>query len=220
MNASVGGAGSVVNVTTNQSAYGLSVQSSGRVAVGAGAVLSISTDTSVTGGATLSIDPVGFFSTGGTFTLDGGSSVTGGPVTAAAYQLNDGTISANLGGTGGVDKDSGGTVALSGTNTFAGGVVVKAGTLIVTNSNALPDGTSLTVGAGGTLVFDSSLSAGPFTTARAPALVAAAPNVAARSEPETMDTTSAALSALVATAEHSDTKHKRRISGSDVVDLI
>jgi len=55
---------------------------------------------------------------------------------------------------------------LSGSDTYTGGTTVTAGALIVTSSNAIPSNTSLTVGAGGTLIFDPSQA----TTARITAL--------------------------------------------------
>jgi autotransporter-associated beta strand protein len=172
MNAAIGGTGSVVNVTSNQAAYALTVQSGAQASVAAGADLDVVTNASVTGGAAVGVDPNGSLVVGGTFTLDTGGSVTGGPVYAAAYQLNDGTASANLGGLGGVTKDTSGTVTLSGTNTYAGPTVVKAGTLVATSSSALPDGTSLTVGAGGGFAFDPSQAAGgPAVGSAAPAAV-------------------------------------------------
>jgi autotransporter-associated beta strand protein len=54
-----------------------------------------------------------------------------------------------------------GTLVLSGTNTYTGGTEVEAGTLIVNNSAALPDGTSLTIGAGGKFIFDSTQGGTP-----------------------------------------------------------
>jgi len=45
---------------------------------------------------------------------------------------------------------------LSGSNSYGGGTTVSDGTLIVINSNAIPAETSLTVGAGGTFIFDPS----------------------------------------------------------------
>ena len=69
------------------------------------------------------------------------------------------TISGNI-SDGGLIKtltlDGGGELILSGSNSYTGGTNVNAGTLIVTSKTALPDGTSLTVGAGGTLIFDGS----------------------------------------------------------------
>ncbi len=55
----------------------------------------------------------------------------------------------------------GGELILSGSDSYGGGTVVNAGTLYVTNSTALPNDTSLTVGAGGTFVFDPSLAVAP-----------------------------------------------------------
>ena len=57
--------------------------------------------------------------------------------------------------------DNTGRLVLSGSNDYTGGTTVDAGTLYVTDSNALPTGTSLTVGAGGTFVFDPSVSGTP-----------------------------------------------------------
>ncbi len=190
VNATVGGSGSVVNVTSDQAAYALAVQSGGQVAVGPGAALSVTTDTSVTGGATLNVDPAGLFSTGGTLTLDTGGSVTGGPVFAATYQLNDGTASASLFGPGGLSKDTGGTVTLSGVNSYAGGTVVDAGTLIVANAGALPDGSSLTVGAGAAFAFGVGQAA-----ASSSAAVPITPTVAA-SAPAGASVTASAVSTL------------------------
>jgi autotransporter-associated beta strand protein len=153
---------SVVHVTSSQAAEDLALTNGGEVVVASGGNLAVAGATSVTGGATLSVDSNGFFTTGGTLTLDTGGSVTGGPVSAAAYQLNDGTASANLSGPGGLTKDTGGTVILSGSNSYAGGTTVLAGTLIVSGSASLPAGSSLTIGAGGTFVFDpSQATAGP-----------------------------------------------------------
>ena len=47
-----------------------------------------------------------------------------------------------------------GQLILSGTNDYTGRTTVYGGTLHVTNSSALPDGTSLAVGAGGVFIFD------------------------------------------------------------------
>jgi autotransporter-associated beta strand protein len=153
------GAGGVVQVTSPQAANALTIQSGGQVAVGPGAVLSVTTDTSITGGSTLNVDPSGAFSSGGALTLDTGGSLTGGPVAAAAFQFNDGTVSADLSGPGGLTKDTGGTVVLCGANFYAGGTVVDDGTLIAAGAAALPDGTNLTIGAGATLLFDPSQAA-------------------------------------------------------------
>ena len=147
---------SAVQVTSSQAAYALAVQSGGEVAVGPDAALSVTTATSVTGGSTLSVAPGGAFFSGGTVTVVTGT-LCGGPVIAAAYQLNDGTVSADLYGAGGVTVGTatatGGTVTLSGANFYAGPTVVKAGTLIVASAGGLPSGSSLVVGSSASILF-------------------------------------------------------------------
>ena len=51
-----------------------------------------------------------------------------------------------------------GTLVLSGSNSYTGGTVVADGTLEIFGSAALAPGTSLTVGAGGTLIFGATTS--------------------------------------------------------------
>ena len=168
-----------MNVTTNQAAYTLAVSNEGEVAVAAGAGLSVTAGTGVSGGGVLSVNPDGAFSTGGPLSLDSGGSLAGGPIAAAAYLLDDGTASTNLSGPGGLTKDTSGTVILSGANSYAGGTWVRDGTLIVTTASALPSGTSLTVGGGGIFVFDPSQAAAPSSAAGSAAI---APDIAAARE--------------------------------------
>ena len=52
-----------------------------------------------------------------------------------------------------------GTLVLGGVNSYSGGTRVSAGTLIVTESTAIYADTNLTVGAGGTFIFDPSITA-------------------------------------------------------------
>ncbi len=70
------------------------------------------------------------------------------------------TLSGSISGAGGFIKNGSGEVILSGSNSFSGGTQVLAGTLVINTANALPNGTSLTIGAGGTLIFDPSIDAG------------------------------------------------------------
>jgi len=68
-------------------------------------------------------------------------------------------LSGSISGTGPLTMSgTNGTLILSGTGLYTGGTIVNAGILAVTTSTALPDGYSLTVGAGGTLIFDPSYS--------------------------------------------------------------
>ena len=89
-----------------------------------------------------------------------------------------GSITDNGNGYGLTLNGAGGTLILGGNDSYNGGTRVIAGTLILTSNTALPDGTSLTVGAGGSLVFDSSQAA--------LAVVTALPSVAAVPEPGTL----------------------------------
>jgi autotransporter-associated beta strand protein len=161
----------IVQVTSPQAANALAITSGGQVAVAAGASLAVTTNTSVTSGGILHVDPNGSFSTGGILTVDSGGSVVGGPVTASAYQLNSGTVSANLAGPGGLTKSGGGSVILSGTNTFTGSTQVTAGTLVVTNSAALPNGSELDIGSNAGMAF-----AAPVVPMHASAAAVSAPS--------------------------------------------
>ena len=84
------------------------------------------------------------FITGGldTVSIAGGSMLTLAP-TAGTDSL---TVTGQIVGGGTLATSGDGTVLLSGTNSFIGGTVVESGTLVIQNSEALADGTSLTVG--------------------------------------------------------------------------
>ncbi|MGA2257199.1 MAG: autotransporter-associated beta strand repeat-containing protein, partial [Thermoguttaceae bacterium] len=84
---------------------------------------------------------------------------------------------------------SNGTLILSGADNYTGGTIVTAGTLIVASNAALPDGSSLTVGAGGTFVFDPS----PATSS-----LAVSPAAVAVPEPSTLALLSAGAIGLMA----------------------
>jgi autotransporter-associated beta strand protein len=62
----------------------------------------------------------------------------------------------------------GGSLTLSGANSYMGGTTVTVGTLSLANSSAIPTGTSLTVGEGASLVFNRSFPTPPNDTAAAP----------------------------------------------------
>ena len=84
---------------------------------------------------------------------------------------------------GGLTKLGLGTLVLSGNDAYAGGTAVNAGTLMATTTTAIPDGTSLSVAAGGTFIFDpTGTGALPVS---AGAVVAGAP-VSAVPEPGTL----------------------------------
>ena len=92
-------------------------------------------------------------------------------------------------GQGGLLKTGAGTLILSGTNTYDGGTTVSRGELAVTSGYALPAGGSLSIGAGGTFVFDPMANATPLSGA----LPATTGAVAAVPEPGTLALLASAL---------------------------
>ena len=116
---------------------------------------------------------------GGQLTLENGSSLAA-VVVSGSGQTIDGTVAVTLNseawittlsssdtlsiggdissGTAacGIILDGPGTLILSGSNRFGGGTTVNDGILEIAAADALPVGSSLTVGAGGTQLFDAS----------------------------------------------------------------
>ena len=70
---------------------------------------------------------------------------TGGTLTTGGDNAST-TFAGVISGLGGLTKTGTGTMTLSGTNTFTGGTIVSDGDLILTNDEAIPSGSSLTVG--------------------------------------------------------------------------
>ncbi len=101
-----------------------------------------------------------------TITVSAASQTIAAPVQLVSYTAIDPaasatlTISGGISGTGALAIDGEGTVIFTGTNSYQGGTSVSAGTLVVTTPSAIAANTSLTVGAGGTFIFDPSASAG------------------------------------------------------------
>jgi len=85
---------------------------------------------------------------------------------------NSGTYAGTISGIGDLSKIGAGTLVLSGSDTYTGSTTVAAGALVVTTAAALPSGTSLTVNAGGTFLFDPLAASGsPVVGAQAVAAV-------------------------------------------------
>jgi autotransporter-associated beta strand protein len=75
--------------------------------------------------------------------LEGNLAVTNTPGTALLFS---GDISQDTGVTAALSLNGGGTLILSGTNSFSGGVTVDGGRLVVMHPYDLPNGSGLTVG--------------------------------------------------------------------------
>jgi len=105
------------------------------------------------------------------FSLTGGTTVNKGTLQGNAVSLQGniannaavvfdqsvpGTYGGSMSGSGSLTKIGNGLLTLSGSNSYTGGTTVEDGTLYVTNHASLPLGTRLTIGAGGTLIFDPS----------------------------------------------------------------
>ncbi|MDY0168320.1 MAG: autotransporter-associated beta strand repeat-containing protein [Thermoguttaceae bacterium] len=125
--------------------------SAGTVLLGATNVLADTGPVTVSGGGKLDI--VNRSDTIGALTLTSGTVAgTTGVLTASSYDVRSGTISAALGGSGGLTKITSGTVTLSGTtaNTYTGLTTVSGGRLALGKSagvNAVPGNLTISGGA-------------------------------------------------------------------------
>ncbi len=109
------------------------------------------------------------------------------------------TLSSSIGGGGSLLKTGAGTLILSGSNDYNGRTTVNAGTLCLTDADALPSGGNLTVAAGATFVFDPSLAGGSVSVSQTYADSSGAA-VAAVPEPGSLALLAAALGCAAWTA--------------------
>ncbi|MGO9115295.1 MAG: beta strand repeat-containing protein [Thermoguttaceae bacterium] len=65
------------------------------------------------------------------------------------------TYRGNISGDLDLSQEGSGMLVLSGSNNYSGGTIVSSGTLMVASASALPTGSSLVIGAGGSSIFDS-----------------------------------------------------------------
>ena len=118
----------------------------GTIALGANEVLSDTGALNINGGT---LDVGGFFDTTGVITLiNGNINAAGGMLAATSYDLRSGTVAAMLAGAGTLEKNTEGTVTLSGQSFYTGNTNVNEGTLQLGGSDVLPVTTTLTVGSG------------------------------------------------------------------------
>ena len=132
----------------------------GTVALGVSNVFADSGAVNISNGATLSLTT--FSDTVGAVTLTSGS-ITGssGVLTGSSFGVQSGSASAILAGSGALTKSTGGTVTLTGVNTYSGGTVINGGTLNINADAALgavpgAAATNLTFTGNGTLQFGAN----------------------------------------------------------------
>ena len=143
------------------------------------------------GGNTLTLNNSG---SGATITVREGQQVIDAPVVLADNLVvtGSGTLafgsSSSIGESGGsrslTMNGAGGTLILSGTDSYTGGTNVDAGTLYVTNTSTIADGTSLTVGAGGVFIYDPSAAGANIAAVAASAASPAATTLSVAPVPE------------------------------------
>jgi autotransporter-associated beta strand protein len=140
------------NATTNQFAPTIFSIASGKLSLGASNQIGDGTGLTILGGT---FDLLTFSDTAGAVVLGSGNiNGTTGVLSGSSYDVQSGSASAILGGAGALTKTTGGTVTLTGLNTYSGGSTITSGILNIGNNNALSTGT-LNIN-GGTLQSDGS----------------------------------------------------------------
>lgn len=116
-------------------------------------VTAIAGSTSVAAGATLDFDN-NLAAAGGIYNLQGAGSVDTGDLSGRTLQVDRGNFSGTISGAGSLQKIGGGTLVLSGNNSFTGGTTISSGTLVVNG-----DIGDVIVAAGGSLGGNGSVGA-------------------------------------------------------------
>ena len=169
----IGGNGALVVAGGTTTLYGTSTYAGGTTISGGAALLlgSAAATGSSSGSLVVNagmVDLKGFSPTAGTVSLVSGTiadSVGFGVLTASAYSLQSGTVSAALGGSGaGLSKTTAGLVMLTSVNTYSGPTAINAGTLQLGATGTLGSG-NLTINPGGVLDV-TSYGSGGYTFAR------------------------------------------------------
>ena len=104
----------------------------------------------------------------GAVSLKNGATITStsGTLSGASYAVESGSVSAKLGGAGGLTKSTAGIVTLSAVNSYGGNTTVKAGTLALTGTGTLGSGAAIIVGdvgSSGAILNITGISAGTYT---------------------------------------------------------
>src|SRR6185437_5760181 len=97
----------------------------------------------------LQINTSSFYTGPGSLTLAGNGSFSNSSIlTNSAPSGGSLSLSGNISGSGSITQSSAGTLTLGGNNTYNGGAILSAGTLVVNNNNALGSGGTLTLSGG------------------------------------------------------------------------
>ncbi|MFK4874000.1 autotransporter domain-containing protein [Novosphingobium sp. ZW T3_23] len=131
---------------------GDTVVAAGALALSGGASLSGSTGVTVDGGATFDISGTAMDAT--IRALNGAGNVALGGKVLTVDQASATSFAGVIGGTGGLTKQSAGTLTLTGVSTYDGGTTVDAGTLALSGGANIANSTGVTVNNGAT--FDIS----------------------------------------------------------------
>lgn len=172
-NAAIADAGTTVNV--NHLSIGSQISGTqGQVSVTSGADVQVAGDTTIhqgigsltINGATLSTDTLVNDSSGSpkisiSDPASGGHALTVGVNNGSSTW--DSVIEDAAGGAGSIQKNGGGTLSLSGANTYSGGTTVDGGTLLADNTTGSATGTGAVVVNSGATLGGSGFIGGPVT---------------------------------------------------------
>lgn len=150
------GAGTLVLSAANTFTGNVNISAGTLSVAGTANLGNVANDVAMSNGATLAVTGTTTFATGRAFSISGASTID---VAGSQTATLQGVI-ANGASAGSLVKSGAGTLLLTGANTYTGATTVNAGTLRAGSAGALPSGTALTVGAGGT--FDMGGFAGRF----------------------------------------------------------
>ena len=113
------------------------------------------------------LDVASFSDTVSSLTLQGGTIAGSSGVLSSStnFDLRNGTVSATLGGSSGLNKASADTVTLTGTNTYTGATTVSAGRLVLDAAGSLADSGALSVASGAVFSLGGNERIGALTLA-------------------------------------------------------
>lgn len=154
---------SVLNGTVNNagSISGNTTISGGSLNLNAGTSLADTSTLTVNGGTATLAAPETIQS----LVVDGGT-MNGSTITASNFDLRSGAVGSRLAGTGvSVDKNSAGTVTVSGSNTYTGATNVNAGSLRLQGGSAIVDTGAVVIASGANVTLVNGETIGSFAGA-------------------------------------------------------